>query len=108
MTRNGELVGAAATDAIWTQTAREQPRIGSTNLYAARDLTCEYATWRDQPRLVSTAEGGLIIRRSWVRAPPAPPSLSCGDTLLSGPLCPCSGSVSRPDGRRMSQDVGYA
>jgi hypothetical protein len=55
--------------------AREQPRIGSTKLYRARALTCAYAIWCDQPRLVSTAGGGLIIRRSWVRAPPA--SLTC-------------------------------
>ena len=39
--------------------AREQQRIGSTNLYTARALTCEYATWRDQPQLVPTAEGDL-------------------------------------------------
>jgi hypothetical protein len=39
--------------------AREQPRIGSTKLYRARALTCEYAIWRDRSRLVSTADGGL-------------------------------------------------
>src|SRR5215470_17672058 len=44
----------------------------------------------------------LIIRRSWVRAPPAPPSLSCGDVLLSGPCDWPAGPLSGPDGRRMT------
>jgi hypothetical protein len=39
--------------------AREQPRMASTSLYTARALTCEYATWRDQPRLVPMADWGL-------------------------------------------------
>ena len=71
----GDPVRAAATDAFWTQTAREQPRIGSTILYTARALAWEYATWRDQPRLVPTVGVGLIIRRPWVRVPPAPPAV---------------------------------
>ena len=50
------LLGAAATDAFWTQTAREQPRSASTNLYAV--------TSPDRPicnpeRLASTTLYGL-------------------------------------------------
>ena len=41
-------------------------------LYIYNVLTCRYATWLDEELLTSTACGGLIIRRSWVRAPPAP------------------------------------
>jgi hypothetical protein len=47
--------------------AREQQRIGSTNLYTARALTWEYATWRDQPQLVPTAEGVLKTIRALTR-----------------------------------------
>ena len=43
----------------------------------------------------------LIIRRSWVRAPPAPPSLSCDDALLSAPCDRVAGTFSGLDGRRM-------
>src|SRR6516165_9191236 len=44
----------------------------------------------------------LIIRRSWVRAPPAPLHLSCEDALLSGPCARAAGTLSGPDGRRMT------
>jgi hypothetical protein len=44
----------------------------------------------------------LIIRRSWVRAPPAPPNLSCGDTQLSGLCYRAAGPLSGTDGRRMT------
>ena len=55
-------------------------------------------------QLVRTVHGAvvLIIRRSWVRAPPAPPSLSCGDTLFSGPCDRAPGPLSGPDGRKMT------
>ena len=43
----------------------------------------------------------LIIRRSWVRAPPAPPSLSCDDAFLSAPCDRVAGTFSGLDGRRM-------
>ena len=46
---------AVITDALWTQTAREQPRMGSTDLYIESAPTCRYATWRDQPLLAPTA-----------------------------------------------------
>jgi len=65
-----------ATDALWTQTARVQSRPTSTGLYIRNVLTCRFATWLDEELLASTACGGLIIRRSWVRAPPAPPAVS--------------------------------
>jgi hypothetical protein len=43
----------------------------------------------------------LMIRQSWVRAPPAPPNLSCGDVPLSTPCDRAAGPLSGPDGRRM-------
>jgi hypothetical protein len=42
----------------------------------------------------------LIIRRSWVRAPPAPPNLSCGDARLSASCNPVVGTLSGSEGRR--------
>ena len=42
------------TDALWTQTAREQPRISSTIVYIGSRPTCRYAAQRDQPRLRPT------------------------------------------------------
>ena len=107
MTCSGEPVGAAATDAFWTQMAREQPRIGSTSLYTARALTCEYATCRDQPQLVSTADGGLIIRRSWVRAPPAPPAvlIPVVGEPWTGSYTDVGGAMFEPSGRIWSHRV---
>src|SRR5215470_17283458 len=67
---------ANATDALWTQTARVQSRTTSTGLYICNGPTCRFAIWLDWELLTSTACGGLIIRRSWVRAPPAPPAIS--------------------------------
>jgi hypothetical protein len=44
--------------------------------------------------------GFLIIRRSWVRAPPAPHDLTCDDALLSASCDPAADAFSGPDGRR--------
>ena len=70
-----------ATDALWTQTARVQSRATSTGLYICNVLTCRYATWLDEELLASTACGGLIIRRPWVRVPPAPLREPAGKAL---------------------------
>jgi hypothetical protein len=53
-------------------------------------------------QLACTVHGAglLIIRRSWVRAPPAPPNLSCGDVILSASCDPVVGTLSGSDGRR--------
>jgi hypothetical protein len=53
-------------------------------------------------QLACTVHGAvvLIIRRSWVRAPPAPPNLSCGDARLSASCNPVVGTLSGSEGRR--------
>ena len=48
---------------------------------------------------------GLIIRRSWVRAPPAPPPLTRHYPLASSPCGHVLGPLSVPDGRRCTQVV---
>ena len=53
------------------ENSRAQARLASAS---GTSPTCPHATGLDQELLASTACGGLIIRRSWVRAPPAPPS----------------------------------
>ena len=47
----------------------------------------------------------LIIRRSWVRSPAAPPSLTCGNARLSAPCARAARPLSGPDGRRMIRDA---
>jgi len=61
------------------ENSRAQARLASAS---GTSPTCPHATGLDQELLASTACGGLIIRRSWVRAPPAPPAVLM---LGSGP-----------------------
>ena len=61
------------------ENSRAQARLASAS---GTSPTCPHATGLDQELLASTACGGLIIRRSWVRVPPAPPAVLM---LGSGP-----------------------